>query len=260
MVAKTFKRLLLGKSNPSSITHRPFLFWLGPGGSRESAGVTKVIIYDEALILAKEITDNIQGRAADSGISLPYVASMAVQAGDGDHLEIGSLFGASAIIVAMMKEREGLKGNVVCIDPFLPRKVGYQSTAVMTEEELDEKLNSSAEKLIANAKMFGVEERIEIIQASSDPFPIKNGRRFSTAFIDGDHNEDMPAKDFVNCAKHTDHYIGIDNFEEGYPDVYRMGKNVVMLDGWELLYKNMVFVAFRKTLPPREEGIDLTLL
>ena len=37
---------------------------------------------------------------------------------DGDHLEIGTMWGGTAIIAALVKKNNGFKGQVIVIDPF----------------------------------------------------------------------------------------------------------------------------------------------
>ena len=65
-------------------------------------------IYPEAFEVMNEIrSDNFEGRVADGGISLMFLLSMVANAGDGDHVEVGTLFGASAIAVGVIKERLG---------------------------------------------------------------------------------------------------------------------------------------------------------
>ena len=94
------------------------------------------------------------GRAADGGISLPFLISMAQQAGDGDHVDIGSLYGASAIGVALMKKELGLKGDVYCIDPYDTEK--RDRTVLAASDNLKGDVSASAEALLANAEHFDV--------------------------------------------------------------------------------------------------------
>ena len=74
-------------------------------------------LYDEAF-KAAALTVNafrageLEGYPADNGISLPWACQMAVNAGAGDHLEIGTSWGASAIAVSIAKKAAGLPGKV----------------------------------------------------------------------------------------------------------------------------------------------------
>ena len=79
-------------------------------------------ITKEAIDIAGRVTNEIGargGRAADGGISLPFLISMAQMAGPGDHVDIGTLYGASAIGVALMKKELEIDGKVYCIARYL---------------------------------------------------------------------------------------------------------------------------------------------
>jgi len=69
--------------------------------------------------IVKEVEDNIVGRLANkigdertnnTEVLLEYV----LKSGGGNHLEIGTLFGGSAIAVALLKNYYGQSGIVVC--------------------------------------------------------------------------------------------------------------------------------------------------
>jgi len=204
-------------------------------------------IFEKAFQIATTVVKNIEGRAADGGGSLPYLISMAIAAGPGDHCEIGTLFGASAISVAMAKKEWGFPGKVYCIDPYIPRD------GVATNPKADiapELLGGTPESLAANAVKFGVHDRIVLMHAKSQPFPpplINN--RFVSAYIDGDHLGSMPWWDFLELSRRTDHYIAFDNFEDSYPAVVAAGLRAITTGDWALFYKNTSFVALRKTNP-----------
>ncbi len=188
------------------------------------------------------------GRAADGGISLPFLISMAQQAGDGDHVDIGSLYGASAIGVALMKKELGLKGDVYCIDPYDTEK--RDRTVLAAHDNLKSDVSASAEALLANAEHFGVE--LKLVQAESEPWPEElKDNTFVSAYIDGDHVGKAPTQDFENLRGRVSGYIGTDNFEEEYPDVVKSMIYAMDTEEWFLLYKNIIFIAIRRILPMR---------
>lgn len=201
-------------------------------------------IHPVAAEVAKEIVENIEGRAADNGISLIWLGSMVAAAGDGDHVDIGTLFGASAIEAALVKKRLGLKGKVYCIDPYEPR----DNIATNLPDNMPKE--GDPETLMRNAEKFGVE--LTLIQKRSYPWPDElKDAVFATAYIDGDHLGDTPWNDFQNVQSRTTHYIGFDNFEETYGDVIRAVQKAVDTGDWFYYFKNGVFVALRRTYPPR---------
>ncbi len=211
-------------------------------------------IYPESFEVLKELnealkTKKFKGRVADSGINLVFLTSMVANAGDGDHLEIGTLFGASAIAVALIKKKLSLKGDVYCIDPY-DDETRTKEIEMLNKENSD-LLNGNPKALHKNAKLFEV--KLKLIQEYSDPWPKElKENTFVSAYIDGDHRHNMPYKDFTNLSEHVTDYIGFDNYEEGYSDVLG-GVNQILGENedWVLFYKNASFLAMRRRLPPR---------
>ena len=202
-------------------------------------------LYDEAF-QAAALTVNafrageLEGYPADNGVSLPWICQMAVNAGAGDHLEIGTSWGASAIAVALAKKAAGLPGKVYCIDPYKKRDAKLVGN-------LKEAKISGARRNIKAAEVDAT-----IIRASSDPFPEKlKDKAFVSSYIDGSHLGDMPYKDLLACAERTQYFIGMDNYEEGYPDVMDAVHKFVQKQEWNLYFKNFLFVSFRTEQHPR---------
>ena len=124
-------------------------------------------VLPEAMEITKTLVKGLAergGRAADQGLSLPFLLSMVAAAGDGDHIDIGTLYGASAIGAALIKKELGLEGQVYCIDPYDAEKRDLQ---VMGSP--DNPISATAEELMANAEFFGVE--LKLIQQNSHPWP-----------------------------------------------------------------------------------------
>jgi hypothetical protein len=209
--------------------------------------------YDEAFRAAAAVTaafksKELEGWPADNGVSLPWIAQMAINAGAGDHLEIGTSFGASAITVALAKKAAGVPGKVYCVDPYpAKREVRYATTSGNDPKPATV---AQARKNIAKAEVD-----VEIIQAPSKPFPKildeKHPSLFVSAYVDGDHLGEMPYHDLMECAKRTQFFIGTDNYEEGYPDVVDASHKFMLDNEWRLYFKNFIFVAFRRVQPPR---------
>ncbi len=206
-------------------------------------------VTEKALEIATKVVKEIKGRAADGGISLPFLAAMIEAAPDGDHVDIGSLFGASAIAVALMKKELGHKGKVYCIDPYDEEERKTQARVNLIPEEL---LSASPKELMENAKHFDVE--LTLIREKSHPWPKElKDAVFVTAYIDGDHIGDAPRDDFENLYGRVTHYIGSDNYEEEYADVVNTMWKAMDTDDWFLYYKNLTFVAVRRVLSCRSD-------
>jgi len=203
---------------------------------------------DASNLVAQRLAEKGQ-RAADNGISLPFLASMAAAAGDGDHVDIGSLYGASALVVALTKKELGLEGDVYCIDPYDAKK---RATQAVAGKGLSTPLSATAEELAENAEDFGV--KLILVQKESHPWPedLKDNI-FVSAYVDGDHKGEAPLDDFKNLRSRVTGYIGTDNFEEEYPDVVGAVLEVADWEDWFLWYKNLIFVAVRRILPMRSD-------
>jgi hypothetical protein len=159
------------------------------------------------------VKKNMLGRIAEERNNTVLMAETVMR--DGDHLEIGTMHGGSAIVAALVKREFGFGGNVVCIDPL----DGYY-TGTRYEFEVDPVtfVPITIETIRENEKRFGVE--LEIVQARSHPFPIHD-RTFTTAYIDGGHTGDTPILDFINASACTTGFIVFDNCDERHRDVMK---------------------------------------
>ena len=148
---------------------------------------------------------------------------------DGDHLEIGTAHGGSAIAAALAMSHIDREGKVVCIDPM--------------EGDL---AHSSLDMFWENAKHFGVEDRIEFYQAKSNPYPLED-RKFGTALIDGDHSTKCVIEDWKNASKVTLSYVMLHDYDQIH-GVRKAVYQTVIPDenwivstvcGWSLLMKRI---------------------
>lgn len=161
--------------------------------------------------IVEHVKANMLGRIADEKNNTALMAETTLC--DGDHLEIGTLHGGSAIVVALLKRTRGYSGKVVCIDPLDGYYIG---TRYACKNDIVTDVPITLETLRENEQIFGVE--LEVVRARSIPFPI-HGRRFATAYIDGDHWGDSPTIDFINAALVTSEYITFDNCDRNHPEV-----------------------------------------
>ena len=218
-------------------------------------------IISETVQLSHEIANILVkngGRAADEGLSLPFLGSMVYLAGDGDHLDIGTLYGASAIMAGLVKKKFNLKGIVYCIDPYDP--VTREAQAVAQPNMLG-KLSATSEELWRNVEEFDLKDRVKLVQKRSHPWPDElKDNVFASAYIDGDHNGEGPWNDFLNLRGRVTQYIGCDNYEEEYSDVVDAMVKAMDTEDWFLFYKNVTFVALRRLVPPRSMAGVMSVL
>lgn len=142
--------------------------------------MTPITVTAESLQL-------LRGRACVSDDELALIARTVAQAGDGDHLEIGSMWGGTAIAAAKAKIDAGHTGNILCVDSFIGSD-GEWGTA-------------TPEIFWANVQAAGVRKRVHLRVESSSPWPFLPRKRFVSALIDGDHGAPWPQTDWDNVSK-----------------------------------------------------------
>jgi len=192
--------------------------------------------------IVKEVEDNIIGRVANKigdertngvEILLEYVW----KAGGGNHLEIGTLFGGSAIAVALLKKYYNQDGIVICIDPLN----GYYGN----ENDISGVL-VNPHSLFRNINQFHVGERIAVIRAYSQDVKF-SGIKFTTAYIDGKHDEMMPRVDWWKCENLVSKYVIFDNYGDKFPDVKLACSMATNAPGWQFEFQDSItYVVKRK--------------
>ena len=147
------------------------------------------------------------------------LAEFVFRAGKGDHLEIGSMWGGTAILAAYVKRIYGLSGSIVCIDPFCdPDGMhGTPNAAIFWD----------------NVKRAGVSSKIELVQAYSNPWPLLPDKRFTSALIDGEHMGEGPLLDWQNASSVTDIGIAIHDVAPYEPDVWLAYETAKNAPGWK---------------------------
>jgi hypothetical protein len=201
-------------------------------------------LLEVAKLWHLEVRSNMRGRFGDIDTRAAVVAAWVARAGDGDHLEIGTLWGGSAVLAAKLKKELNLKGLVWCVDPLDGYYMADKERAVSNSQI---NVPISPETVLENAERFGVADRIRITQARSDPLPTGLPRRFATAFIDGDHWGTAPYRDWKNVAPRTTQYVIFDNNEAEYPCVQAACKAAMCTESWQVVYdEGAVFVLGRE--------------
>jgi len=158
-----------------------------------------------------EIAEKINGRSIIDPHNAGILAQSVANAKHGDHLEIGTLFGASAILVACVKKEFGSGGSVYTVDPLEYGKLTFTDklTGVMATSEI----------VIENADKLGVADRIIPITEKSYPWPFESDKTFASGYIDGDHWNGMPMRDWLNMKEKVTYTIAFDDYCIGKTEV-----------------------------------------
>jgi len=194
-----------------------------------------MLIDPKFYMLAEMIRSEMPKGQPDSPDSLPKLGAVVSMAGDGDHLEIGTGFGASAIMAALVKHEFNLGGHVYCIDPY-PKLEGKE-----------DQLQANIEMLNENAGHFKIAEKLVLLPNASHPFPTDlKEKAFVSGYIDGDHDGMAPWMDFLAIRGIVKKFVCFGGFEEFYPGVMVAALRALSIGGWILHYKAGNFISLRR--------------
>ncbi len=151
----------------------------------------------------------------------------------GDHCEIGSMWGGTAIVAASAKEHAGRGERVVCIDPF---------------SDSDAEGGKPDEAIFwGNIDDAGFHDSVELHVCQSAPWPLPMTRRFGSVLIDGNHNAPWPETDWESARCVTNVILVHDvNWHE--PAVARLHARVMHEGEWRLLGEAKFLYAYEKIL------------
>lgn len=138
---------------------------------------------------------------------------------NGDHLDIGTMHGGSAIFAAICMIETGRRGfeSIVPLDNRIITTVD-QFSGNDGEPITVSKVPVIEETAIANFKTFGVENRIKIIKTRTQKW-LPNLHEYDTAFIDGGHDLESVHNDWMLLKDFVKKYIIFDDVCDKYPDV-----------------------------------------
>lgn len=148
------------------------------------------------------VVKNIEGRFAMTEESANILQKYVVASKKKNHLEIGSLYGASAIFVGLIYEQFNTEGCVYCVDPM----IGYYGNKFDVGGS-GKRINDLERIFYSNVKKFNLEQRIILLKQKSSDFPFSVNFRFSTALVDGDHSYAAVYADIQNCFTNVDECI-----------------------------------------------------
>lgn len=185
--------------------------------------------YDFGVEKSQEITRKMTGRSIDNPHDSGIMVQAVMNAKHGNHVEIGTFYGHSAITVACAKKEFGMHGKVYCIDPLQYRpgvRQDWGTESIATDDAV-----------LENAYKFGVEDYIKIIPHKSYPWPEElEGMLFATGYIDGDHWNGMPMKDWQTLKDVVTYSIIFDDYCIGKTEVIQAAISAFQDPAWIPVY------------------------
>lgn len=172
--------------------------------------------------IVSTVEEGIIGRVANKvgdrrTNNLEILLETVFQSGGGNYLEIGSLFGGSAISVALLKNALHQDGFVFCVDPLNGYYYNLAPRADMIDTQSGVPVTETT--FFNNVNKFNVSNRICLIKCYSDYVYFNRSLKFSVVYIDGDHRNGMPLYDFNLVRNVVTDYIVFDNHSDTHPEV-----------------------------------------
>lgn len=171
-----------------------------------------------------EINAKIQGRIAllseEEAVVLVKMVSI-----PGDHVELGTLWGGTAILAALAKKRANVPGDVFTVD-FM--KGGYWENG---DPSLPSLAKPTEKAVYDNLAAFGVSNRVTVVKAASHPWPLGSDVHPSTVLIDCGHSYEAAKQDWENVRALNPQFIAFHDVNpKTHPGVYQVVEEILAND------------------------------
>lgn len=163
--------------------------------------------------LYEQINSKIIGRIAIRPAEAELLSKYAGK--EGDYLDIGCLWGGTAILAALSKIENDVDGHVYTIDSM---RGGYWAHG---DPEVENEALSYT-KVILNLRNFSVESRVDVLVADSNPLPLPKDVKPTVVLIDGDHRYEGCMTDWLNVKKLEPDYVLFHDYNTKHPGVTRV--------------------------------------
>jgi hypothetical protein len=190
--------------------------------------------------ITKWVQDEIDGRLAmitpgETDILIKY-ASL-----PGDQVELGCLWGGSAIIAGLAKLQAGVKGHVYTVD--------FMTGGYWVNGDPGVKLRlPSHEAILGNVRYFGVEKMVSVIKAKTHPWPLDENIQPKTVLIDAGHSYEACLQDWKNVSFLKPDYVLFHDYDTGkHPGVKEVVDKVVKSDpAWRVAEQANTMIVFER--------------
>jgi len=155
--------------------------------------------FDFGVETSRKIAETMRGRSGCKPNDMGLLAQAIKNAGDGDYLEIGTFYGATAILAYLTKQKYKLEGKIYCIDDL--------------EYYKDER---SVGDIMNNFEKFSADILLNVCK--SDPFPLPN-QFFNCVLIDAGHDFLSCWIDWTNVRHRTSRYVIFHDYDKDHRGV-----------------------------------------
>jgi cephalosporin hydroxylase len=161
------------------------------------------------------------GRIAQEPGHAALLYEAIVAAGPGDYLEIGTLWGGTAVFAALVKQERGIAGRVFTIDTMTGAPWWTVGDKAYHREV------TTVDAVRENMVRFGVEGTVVPVRADSRTVPLPTIRPV-VALVDGDHAFDGAVADLLYATSVCQRYILVHDYEtQQWPGVALAVKDVL---------------------------------
>jgi len=167
------------------------------------------------MSLFTEINAKMQGRVAllseDEAAALVDMVK-----GAGDHIDLGTLWGGTAILAALAKRAGGFAGHIYTVDYM---QGGYWNTG---DPSVGMKKPTEA-AIHANLARFGVADLVTVIKANTYPWPVPERVQPVSVLIDCDHSYEGCLRDWEKVRSLKPLYVAFHDYNaKTHPGVARV--------------------------------------
>ena len=190
--------------------------------------------------LYDHISKNITGRIAlisrlEAKVLERYTAR------EGDHVEIGCLWGATAILAALAKREAGVEGHVYTIDKM---SGGFWQTG---DTEYYNRV-PTRKIVMQNFERTGTQHDITLVEALSNPWPLPDTVKPRTVLIDGSHTYEGCKQDWQNVKRLEPEFVLFHDYASGrHPGVQKAVDKIRSSEPeWKMIEQADSLVVFKR--------------
>lgn len=186
------------------------------------------------------VSKNITGRIAlvsrlEAEVLEKYAALQ------GDHVEIGCLWGATAILAALAKREAGVEGHVYTIDKM---SGGFWQTG---DTEYYNRV-PTRKIVMQNFERTGTQHDITLVEALSNPWPLPDTVKPRTVLIDGSHTYEGCKQDWQNVKRLEPEFVLFHDYASGrHPGVQKAVDKIRSSEPeWKMIEQADSLVVFKR--------------